>query len=137
MIETAIRHFVYELAIDMFFERVSSNFPTQRVKPVIGQYYSKIEDADMREIFYDCTIIPITELSYYEDLQYSGADDVDVDVDADIDEYGDIINIDDIAFGVRYKGYEDMDDPSVSERFDEYEETYFRKDELDFLIFSK
>jgi hypothetical protein len=44
---------------------------------------------------------------------------------------------DDIAFGVRYKGYEDMDDPSVSERFDDYEETHFRKDELDFLIFSK
>ena len=133
MIETAVRHFVYELAIDMFFERVSSNFPTQRVKPVIGQYYSKIEDADMREIFYDCTIIPITELSYYEDLQYSDSYD---EYDGD-DEDGDIINIDDIAFGVRYKGYEDMDDPSVSERFDDYEETHFRKDELDFLIFSK
>jgi len=116
---------MYELAIDMFFERVTSNFPNQRVKPVIGQYYSKIEDADMREIFYDCTIIPITDLSYYEDLKYS----------SDVDE--DEGDLEDIAFGIRYKGYEDMDDSSVSERFEEYEETHFHKDKIDFLILSK
>lgn len=122
MLETAIKHYMYELAIDMFFERLSSNFPKQKVTPVIGQYYSKIEDANMHELFYDCTIIPVTELSYYEDLLYSQDEDDDIS---------------DIAFGIRYRGYEDLDDPSVSERFEDYEETHFHKDELDFLIFFK
>jgi len=123
VLETAIKHYMYELAIDMFFERLSSNFPKQKVKPVIGQYYAKIEDVDMREVFYDCTIIPVTELSYYDDL-VSSQDDEDDDID-------------DVAFGIRYKGYEDLDDSTVSERFEDYEETHFQKDELDFLIFSK
>lgn len=125
MIEIAIKHYIYELAIDMFFERISSNFPKQRIKPVIGQHYSKIEDADMREIFYDCTIIPVTELSYYEDLIYTSDDDDDDD------------DVSSIAFGIRYKGYEDLDDPMVSERFDDYEEAHFKTDELEYLIFSK
>lgn len=123
MIGIALKHYMYELAIDTFFDRISANFPKQRILPVIGQSYSKIVDPDLNEAFYDCTIIPISELSYYEDLVESS------------NEEG--FDMDELAFGIRYKGYEDLDDPMESDRYEEYEETHFEKDEIDYLIFYK
>ena len=62
------------------------------------------------------------------DLIYTSDDGDDDDDDDDVSS---------IAFGIRYKGYEDLDDSMVSERFDDYEEAHFKTDELEYLIFSK
>lgn len=123
MISIALKHYMYELAIDTFFDRLSANFPKQRILPVIGESYSKIIDTDLNEAFYDCVIIPISELTYYDEL---------IDLSND-----DGADLGDLAFGIRYKGYEDLDDPMESDRYEEYEEAHFEKDELDYLVFYK
>ena len=122
MFFVVLKHFMYELGIDILFERIEQNFPRNRLLPVIGERYRKVIDIDMRETFYDYQLLPIEELSYYSDMSEDSSEE----------------EINNFAFAMTFTGYID-NDSNESDNWDgsEPEETYFTKDEIPNLIFIK
>lgn len=113
-----LKHKIYELCINTFFDKMNTNFGKTNTKPVIGARYSKIVDHGNGETFYNCTIIPLSKLSYYNDLLSDIADD-----DDDLDDY---------AFGITFQTYVD-NDSNETEEFDtdDLGETHFTYDDVD------
>ena len=93
--------------------------------PQIGDHYSRIYDMMVGDTFYDCVIIPIHQLTFYEDLIQAYAEDG--------------LDIGDLAFGIRYRRYsDDMGDvESYEDEDDSYGETSFIVAELDDILFQK
>jgi hypothetical protein len=124
MLSTLLKHRIYESCIDVFFDTLMKNFNISKSYPRIGDRYSVIYDAVVGDTFYDCIIVPIEQLSFYEDLRDSYRDQG--------------MNINDLAFGIRYSKY--VDELGEIEGFPEYEsygETSFAHAELEDIVFHK
>jgi len=124
MLFTLLKHKIFESCIDVFFDNAMRNFDIAKKHPNIGDRYSIIYDSYTGDTFYNCEIISIKDLTFYEDL-----------VDKYNDEDG--LELNDIAFGIRYTKYTDPYD--TVEQFDGYDsdgETCFNHDELDDIIFN-
>ena len=120
MFYVVLKHFMYELGLDILFERIEQNFPHNKTVPIIGERYRKVIDIDMRETFYDCQLLPIEELSYYTDMAEDSTED----------------ELKNYAFAMTFTSYID-NDSKETDSFDEPEDTYFTKDEIPNLIFIK
>jgi hypothetical protein len=123
MLPTFLKHKIYESCIDIFFDGLMKNFQVSNSTPEIGDRYSRIYDKIVGDTFYDCMIVPIKHLSFYDDLVEAYEEDG--------------LSLEDIAFGIRYSKY--VDDLGEVESFDSdsYGETTFVNAELEDIIFEK
>lgn len=126
MLTTLLKYKIYESCINVFFDNLMKNFQiAAKSRPQIGKRYSCIYDTIVGDSFYDCIIIPKYELSFYDELIEAYAEDG--------------LDVSDIAFGIRYKKYED--DAGEYEVYDDagdsFGETSFIFAELDDILFQE
>lgn len=120
MIQTAIKHKLYEECIEIFFNGLIQNFPRKGVTPVIGEFYRKIIDHEVNDIYYNCRVIRPEDLDSYDDMV------------CDYEEEG--YDIDEIAIAIIYERYSDDDgDEYVPADYDEIGENTFDHDEMPYL----
>ncbi len=120
MIQTAIKHKLYEECIEIFFNGLIKNFPRKGVTPVIGEFYRKIIDHEVNDIYYNCRVIRPEDLDSYDDMV------------CDYEEEG--YDIDEIAIAIIYERYSDDDgDEYVPADYDEIGENTFDYDEMPYL----
>jgi hypothetical protein len=126
MLTTLLKYKIYESCINIFFDKLMTNFQVStKTEPQIGDRYSCIYDLMVGDAFYDCIIIPIYELSFYDDLIQSYTEDG--------------LDVSNIAFGIRYKKYEDEtgEYEVYDDADDSFGETSFIFTELDDILFQK
>lgn len=109
IIKVAIKQFIYESCIDLFFHNIQSNFYLEATDevPKVGNFYKRISHVEDDEHYHNCVIseieqrVTINQLSYYlitvsydyysgEAFDYADEDDEDfMDDYANLDEYDD------------------------------------------------
>lgn len=123
MFDIILKHKIYESCINVFFDNLMKNFPVKQFVPKIGDKFSVITDLETGDTFYNCTIIDKTDLHYYDDL---------------VEHYEDVeLDINEVAFGVRYQSYVDEDGEGEDHGFGDYGETNFTLYELNTIRFEK
>lgn len=117
-----LKHKIYEACVDTFFNKMNINFGRSVITPIIGKRYSKIADIGNGETFYNCVIIPLNKLSYYDELAQEIFED-----DEDISDY---------VFGITFERYVDEDNHD-NEIYtpDDLGETHFTVEDLDYTKF--
>ena len=116
IIRTAIKHTIFEVCIDLFFNSIKKNFPKKGKRvPAIGEKYRKIIDksSDYAEIYYACTVINPKDMGdYYDELDNSEKKS--------------------LVFSIKYERLE-----YNSDVIDEGDYQYFSQDEFNYLKFEK
>ncbi len=121
MIQTLIKHHIYEFCISTCFNRLEQNFKNyDHLIPPVGATYSRIIDNFSGDVFIDCTIVHITELGYW----------------AELDEW----ERQNFAFAIKFKTWLDVNGLIQSDTQAEvelYDEIHFDKTNMVTLVFEK
>lgn len=91
----AAKYFIFDMCIDVFFNRVQSNFKlsSENQIPKINDFFSKITAKDNRETFYSCRILDIYKdgSDIYLDFEYEEYTLNDYDDDEESDDFDSFI----------------------------------------------
>ena len=69
MIQTLFKHHIYEFCISICFDRLEKNLKNyDNLIPPVGAKFSRIVDNFSGDVFIDCTVVHITELGYWSEL---------------------------------------------------------------------
>ena len=121
MIRTLIKHYIYEFCISVCFDELDKNLKDYSdIIPEVGERFSRITDNFSGDVFLNCTVINLTELGYWSDL--------------DVDDYNDF------AFAIRFKTWLDSDglvQSDINDMDDTYDEIHFDRKNLVTLVFQK
>lgn len=98
MIDVAIKYFIADLCIDVFFDRLFENFNlAESFVPQVGDFYSRVTHNLHHEVYYNCRVtsvekIPNSIKGYivyisFEKVESEFDDDDDDEIDDEVREY--------------------------------------------------
>jgi len=71
MVKTAIKHYIWEACINMFFSGITNSFkPVSDGIPKVGERYSRVISQDKESTYYHCRIIAVSKLFNCNEYPY-------------------------------------------------------------------
>lgn len=119
MIRTLLKHHIYEFCISICFDELNKNLKSYgHLIPPVGAKFSRIVDNFSGDVFIDCTVVHITKLGYWPEL--------------------DNWECRNFAFGIKFKTWLDdsgMIQSDMGSDIELYDEIHFDKENITTLEF--